>query len=90
MNHRISLDRQDRYQGAENEIVIVSLVRSNCDKKIGFLGTEDGKNRMCVAQSRAARSDGFMAGVAVKTHGHISGCSGNQTNVSGYFVCVCV
>ncbi|CAK8999471.1 NFX1-type zinc finger-containing protein 1 [Durusdinium trenchii] len=43
----------DRYQGAENEIVIVSLVRSNAEKKLGFLGTEDGRNRMCVAQSRA-------------------------------------
>ena len=45
----------DRYQGAENQIVIVSLVRSNARKKIGFLGTEDGKNRMTVAQSRAKR-----------------------------------
>ncbi len=45
----------DRYQGAENQIVIVSLVRSNKEKKIGFLGTEDGKNRMTVAQSRAKR-----------------------------------
>ncbi|CAJ1404526.1 unnamed protein product [Effrenium voratum] len=43
----------DRYQGAENEIVIISLVRSNEKNKLGFLGTEDGKNRMCVAQSRA-------------------------------------
>ena len=43
----------DRYQGAENEIVIVSLVRSNEKKKLGFLGTDDGRNRMCVAQSRA-------------------------------------
>ena len=40
----------DRYQGDENEIVIVSLVRSNSDKKIGFLKT---LNRRCVAQSRA-------------------------------------
>eukprot|EP00435_Cladocopium_sp_Y103_P036782 s3374_g9.t1 len=43
----------DRYQGAENQIVIISLVRSNAEKKLGFLGTDDGKNRMCVAQSRA-------------------------------------
>ena len=35
--------------------MIVSLVRSNKEKKIGFLGTEDGKNRMTVAQSRAKR-----------------------------------
>ena len=42
-----------RYQGAENDIVIVSLVRSNKQNKLGFLGTDDGKNRMCVAQSRS-------------------------------------
>eukprot|EP00439_Symbiodinium_sp_Y106_P028885 s5074_g3.t1 len=43
----------DRYQGAENSIVIVSLVRSNPYRKLGFLGWDDGKRRMCVAQSRA-------------------------------------
>ena len=40
----------DRYQGDENEIVIVSLVRSNRENKIGFL---ESLNRRCVAQSRA-------------------------------------
>jgi helicase required for RNAi-mediated heterochromatin assembly 1 len=42
----------DSYQGEENEIVILSLVRSNDDGKIGFLGVE---NRVCVALSRAKR-----------------------------------
>ena len=50
----------DRYQGAENQIVIISLVRSNPDTKLGFLGTEDGKNRMNVAQSRAKRGLYFI------------------------------
>ena len=40
----------DMYQGDENDIVIVSLVRSNNDRNIGFLNT---LNRRCVAQSRA-------------------------------------
>ena len=40
----------DMYQGDENDFVIVSLVRSNPDKKIGFLSE---MNRRCVAQSRA-------------------------------------
>ncbi|CAK0809788.1 unnamed protein product [Prorocentrum cordatum] len=43
----------DRFQGDENDIVLVSLVRSNKDNKVGYLGTGDGKNRLCVAQSRA-------------------------------------
>ncbi|XP_068633250.1 NFX1-type zinc finger-containing protein 1 [Battus philenor] len=40
----------DNYQGEENRIVILSLVRSNRDGKIGFLSA---RNRICVAMSRA-------------------------------------
>ena len=40
----------DRYQGSENDVVIISLVRSNTDCKVGFL-TEPA--RRVVAQSRA-------------------------------------
>ena len=40
----------DNYQGEENEIVLLSLVRSNSNKKVGFLKTE---NRINVALSRA-------------------------------------
>jgi len=40
----------DSFQGEENTIVILSLVRSNDDNKIGFLEID---NRVCVALSRA-------------------------------------
>ena len=40
----------DDFQGEENDIILLSLVRSNSDKKIGFLKTE---NRICVSLSRA-------------------------------------
>lgn len=40
----------DSYQGEENDIVILSLVRSNEHRGIGFLADE---NRVCVALSRA-------------------------------------
>ena len=40
----------DNYQGEENDIIILSLVRSNDAKKIGFLNIS---NRVCVALSRA-------------------------------------
>ena len=40
----------DNFQGEENNIIILSLVRSNKTEKIGFLKTE---NRICVALSRA-------------------------------------
>lgn len=42
----------DAYQGEENEIVLLSLVRSNNRREIGFLSVE---NRICVALSRARR-----------------------------------
>ena len=40
----------DNFQGEENDIIILSMVRSNDEGKIGFLSTE---NRICVALSRA-------------------------------------
>ena len=42
----------DNYQGDENDIVIVSLVRCNKNNNVGFLSE---LNRRCVAQSRARR-----------------------------------
>lgn len=40
----------DNFQGEENDIILLSLVRSNDEGKIGFLKIE---NRVCVALSRA-------------------------------------
>lgn len=40
----------DNFQGEENDIILLSLVRSNAENRIGFLNTE---NRVCVALSRA-------------------------------------
>uniref|UniRef100_W5N812 Zinc finger, NFX1-type containing 1 n=1 Tax=Lepisosteus oculatus TaxID=7918 RepID=W5N812_LEPOC len=42
----------DRYQGEENDIIILSLVRSNLEGKVGFLKIP---NRVCVALSRAKK-----------------------------------
>ncbi|XP_055959515.1 NFX1-type zinc finger-containing protein 1-like [Patella vulgata] len=42
----------DNFQGEENDIIILSLVRSNDENKIGFLKIE---NRICVALSRAKK-----------------------------------
>ena len=49
-SNQIKIHTIDMYQGDENEIVIVSLVRSNKQRKPGFLKL---LNRRCVAQSRA-------------------------------------
>jgi len=42
----------DRYQGDENQVVILSLVRSNTKKDVGFLRA---RSRSCVMLSRARR-----------------------------------
>lgn len=42
----------DKYQGEENDIILLSLVRSNIEGKVGFLNIP---NRVCVALSRAKK-----------------------------------
>ncbi|CAK8680919.1 unnamed protein product [Clavelina lepadiformis] len=42
----------DNFQGEENDIILLSLVRSNEEGRIGFLKVE---NRVCVALSRAKK-----------------------------------
>ena len=42
----------DNFQGEENDIILLSLVRSNSEGGIGFLGDS---NRICVALSRARK-----------------------------------
>ncbi|XP_028303349.1 NFX1-type zinc finger-containing protein 1 isoform X2 [Gouania willdenowi] len=42
----------DKYQGEENDIILLSLVRSNAQNKVGFLNVP---NRVCVALSRAKK-----------------------------------
>lgn len=48
--NRVRVCNVDDYQGEENEIILLSLVRSNKNDSIGFLKTT---NRICVALSRA-------------------------------------
>ncbi|KAG0050771.1 hypothetical protein BGZ83_004460 [Gryganskiella cystojenkinii] len=48
----IRVSTVDGFQGEENEIIILSLVRSNINNNIGFLRTS---NRVCVSLSRAKK-----------------------------------
>jgi len=53
---RITVDTIDSFQGSEKTAVIISLVRSNGDGDIGFLGRpSDGPRRLNVALTRAKR-----------------------------------
>jgi helicase required for RNAi-mediated heterochromatin assembly 1 len=55
---RIKVVTVDSYQGEENDIIVLSLVRNNCINQVGFLNVA---NRVCVALSRA-RQGFFMFG----------------------------
>ncbi|KAJ6155542.1 hypothetical protein N7470_006108 [Penicillium chermesinum] len=52
MDQPVKVVTVDSYQGEENDIVILSLVRSNNTGTIGFLSVD---NRVCVALSRAKK-----------------------------------
>jgi septum formation inhibitor MinC len=52
-NGQLFIQTVDSAQGSEADIVILSCVRSNPEKNIGFLGNHGGCNRICVALSRA-------------------------------------
>ncbi|CAK85699.1 unnamed protein product (macronuclear) [Paramecium tetraurelia] len=49
-NRNIKVQAIDNYQGEENDIILLSLVRSNDEYKLGFVAID---NRVCVALSRA-------------------------------------
>ena len=72
----VEVSTVDNYQGEENDIILLSLVRSNQEHSIGFLSTE---NRVCVALSRARH--------ALYCIGNFEGlCSKSDlwTNILGY------
>jgi len=49
---RVHLTTVDNFQGEENDIILLSLVRSNKNEKVGFIKIV---NRTCVALSRAKK-----------------------------------
>jgi superfamily I DNA and/or RNA helicase len=55
---KIRVTTVDNFQGEENQIILLSLVRSNKKNSIGFLKVA---NRVCVALSRARKGTPFFA-----------------------------
>ncbi|XP_077298494.1 NFX1-type zinc finger-containing protein 1-like [Arctopsyche grandis] len=55
----------DNYQGEENKIILLTLVRSNLDNSIGFLSIA---NRVCVALSRAKEGFYIIGNMTNLTH----------------------
>lgn len=75
LRHKLNLDGESRkfnvvtvdsYQGEENKVVILSLVRSNENNQIGFLNVD---NRVCVALSRA-QCGFYIFGNGMLLHGN--------------------
>jgi len=62
----IQVTAVDNFQGEENDIIVISLVRSNRTKTMGFLSVE---NRINVALTRA-RHGMFIVGNSDMLHGH--------------------
>jgi superfamily I DNA and/or RNA helicase len=57
LSRQVKTSTVDRYQGEENDIILLSLVRSNKNNSIGFLKIS---NRVCVALSRARKGKQFL------------------------------
>lgn len=55
----------DSYQGEENDVVLLSLVRNNTAEQIGFLSIG---NRVCVALSRARRGFYLFGNTTILSH----------------------
>lgn len=57
----VTVDTIDAFQGSEKTIILISLVRSNAEGRVGFLGRlEDGPRRLNVALTRAKRFCGIV------------------------------
>lgn len=88
----ISVNTVDSYQGEENAVVLLSLVRSNEQGKIGFL---EVANRVCVAMSRARLGFYIFGNATQLSRDHlwnqiISIMSNNPNRVGGRFPIQCV
>ena len=81
----------DNFQGEENDIILLSLVRSNEEGKIGFLQTE---NRVCVALSRAKKGFFCVGNISLlkeksELWGRIIGDMEEQGNVGKALTLAC-
>eukprot|EP00931_Biecheleriopsis_adriatica_P101914 TRINITY_DN76962_c0_g1_i1.p1 TRINITY_DN76962_c0_g1~~TRINITY_DN76962_c0_g1_i1.p1 ORF type:complete len:1086 (-),score=173.25 TRINITY_DN76962_c0_g1_i1:126-3038(-) len=53
---QLDVQAADKFQGDENDVIIVSMVRSNENNTKGFMETDEGVNRRVVMQSRQRKA----------------------------------
>jgi len=74
----IAVDTIDAYQGSEKPVIVLSLVRSNADGELGFLGrTPDGPRRLNVALTRGKQYTAVVGDFHTLAYDHES----TQTDV---------
>jgi hypothetical protein len=82
----ITVDTIDSFQGSEKTAIVVSLVRSNADGDIGFLGRPaDGPRRLNVALTRAKRYCAVVADFHTLRYDHDGKCTDCYRNFYDFF-----
>jgi superfamily I DNA and/or RNA helicase len=82
----VTVDTIDSFQGSEKTAIIISLVRSNSDGEIGFLGRpEDGPRRLNVALTRARRYCAVVGDFHTLRYGNERKCESLYQDFHDYF-----
>ncbi|ERG94226.1 DEAD/DEAH box helicase [Haloquadratum walsbyi] len=82
----ITVDTIDSFQGSEKTAVIISLVRSNADGDIGFLGRpDDGPRRLNVALTRAKQYCAVVADFHTLRYDTDGKCTELYRDLRNYF-----
>ncbi len=82
----VTVDTIDSFQGSEREAIVLSLVRSNGEGTIGFLGQQtNGPRRLNVALTRAKRYCAVVADFHTLCYDHNGKCTDLYNRFNRFF-----